>query len=362
MKREQEHTILPFGPQHPVLPEPLQLKLVLDDEKVVEALPGIGYVHRGLEALVEKKDYIQSVYVVERICGICSVIHAQSYCQGIEDLLHLEIPQRAEYLRVIWAELHRIHSHLLFLGLMADALGFEALFMQAWRLRESILDILEKTTGHRVMVSINCVGGTRRDLTPELIAELLKTVEELEKGLSPLEKTFEKDHTVAARLRGVGVLAGDEALGLGAVGPVLRASGIAQDMRMTGYSAYKSLDFEPVVLRDGDSFARTMLRIKEIYQSAGLIRRAAEKLPEGPFAVKVTGNPDGETIQRLEQPRGEVFYYIKGNGTKNLARLRIRTPTFAHIPALIKMLPGSQLSDVPVIILSIDPCVSCTER
>lgn len=359
---QDNKTILPFGPQHPVLPEPLQLKLVLEDETVVEAVPGVGYVHRGLEALVEKRDYTQSVYIVERICGICSVMHSQAFCQGIEEMLGVEIPERAKYLRVIWAEIHRMHSHLLYLGLMADALGFEALFMQCWRLRERILDILEKTTGHRIMVSVNQVGGTRRDLSNDMLKFILSELNEMRPEFAKIEKVFKNDYTIATRLKGKGVIAGGDAYELGAVGPVSRASGIKEDMRTLGYAAYSELDFEPVVMDEGDSYARTMVRIREIYQSADLVRQAISKLPEGEFFVKASGNPDGESIQRLEQPRGEVFYYLRGNATKNLARLRIRTPTFAHLPALIKMLPGSSLSDVPVIILSIDPCVSCTER
>lgn len=354
--------ILPFGPQHPVLPEPLQLKLVLDDERVVDAVPGVGYVHRGLERLVEDKDYMQSVYVVERICGICSVMHAQAYCQGIESLLGLEIPDRAKFLRVIWAELHRMHSHLLFLGLMADAFGFEALFMQCWRIRERILDIMEQTTGHRIMVSINTVGGTRRDLSPDMQKHMLSELKVIRGELDKVAKTFKNDYTIAQRLRGCAPLNKDKAYELGCVGPVARASGLSQDMRGLGYAAYKQLDFAPVVMHDGDCYARTMVRISEIYQSIDLVRQAIEKLPEGEFSVKPKGNPDGEVISRVEQPRGEVYYFLRGDGGKKLKRLRLRTPTFAHLPSLVEMLKGQLLSDVPVIILSIDPCVSCTER
>lgn len=358
----EPRTIMPFGPQHPVLPEPLQLKLVLEDEKVIEAVPGIGYVHRGLEKLMEKRDYMSSVYVVERVCGICSIMHAQAYCQAVEELLGVEVPDRARYLRVIWAEIHRMHSHLLFLGLMADAFGFESLFMQTWRLRERILDILEQTTGHRIMVSINTVGGTRRDLTPEMTAHILDEMAVIEAEMKKVEKVFRDDRTVAKRLRGVGVLDKDKAYHLGCVGPVARASGLPQDMRRLGYAAYGDLEFEPVVRHDGDCYARTMVRIGEVHQSISLVRQAIGKLPAGDYCVKVKGNPDGDAVQRLEQPRGEVYYFLRGNGTKNLSRVRLRTPTFAHLASLVEMLPGCSLADVPVIILSIDPCVSCTER
>ena len=355
-------TIMPFGPQHPVLPEPLQLKLVLEDEKVIEAVPGIGYVHRGLEKLVEKRDYMSGVYVVERVCGICSIMHAQAYCQGVESLLGVEVPERAKYLRVIWAEIHRMHSHLLYLGLMADAFGFESLFMHTWRLRERILDILEQTTGHRIMVSINTVGGTRRDLTPEMVKHILSELEVIRTEFAKVEKVFRDDITVAHRTRGVGILEKDKAYRLGCVGPVARASGLPQDMRHLKYAAYGDLDFEPVVMTGSDCYARTMIRVGEIYQSIDLVRQAIGKLPEGEFCTKVTGMPSGDVISRVEQPRGEVYYFLRGNGTKNLSRVRLRTPTFAHLASLVAMLPGCTLSDVPIIILSIDPCISCTER
>lgn len=354
--------VLPFGPQHPVLPEPLQLKLVLEDERVVDAVPGVGFVHRGLERLVEKHDYLQSVYVVERVCGICSVMHAQAYCQGIESMMGIEVPDRARFLRVIWAELHRMHSHMLFLGLMADAFGFESLFMQSWRIRERILDIFEQTTGHRIMVSINAVGGTRRDLPPEMQQMVLKELNTIREEFSKVDKTFKNDLTVAHRLRGVGLLDKNRAYELGCVGPVARASGLAQDMRVTGYAAYGELEFAPVVMHESDCYARTMVRVNEIYQSIDLIRQAIGRLPEGEFCVKPKGNPDGEVVSRVEQPRGEVYYYLRGDGGKNLKRLRLRTPTFAHLPSLAEMLKGQLLSDVPVIVLSIDPCISCTER
>jgi len=361
-KMPDKHTIMPFGPQHPVLPEPLQIKLVLEDERVIEAVPGIGYVHRGLEKLAEKRDYMSSVYIVERVCGICSIIHAQSYCQGVEALLNVQVTDRAKFLRVIWAELHRIHSHLLALGLMADAFGFESLFMQSWRLREKILDILEQTTGHRIMVSINTVGGTRRDLSPEHQKYILSELTEIRTEFAKIDKVFKSDITVAHRLRGIGVLDKSKAYQLGCVGPVARASGIGQDMRKLGYAAYGMLDFEPVVMTDGDSYARTMVRVNEIYQSMDLVTQAIGKLPAGEVLVKVTGNPLGDVVERLEQPRGEVYYFLRGDGSKNLSRLRLRTPTFAHLASLVEMLPGATLPDVPVIILSIDPCISCTER
>jgi len=355
-------TIIPFGPQHPVLPEPLHLKLTVEDEVITDVFPALGFVHRGLETLAISRDLHQMVQVVERVCGICSMIHAMCYCQGIEELLGIEAPPRAKMLRIIWSEMHRIQSHLLWLGLFADSFGFESLFMQFWKIRERVLDINEATTGNRVIISVNIIGGVRRDLNAEQMKWILANLSWIEEEMTRLESTLLSDYTVKKRTVGKGVLSREKAFELGAVGPTARASGIAQDMRMLGYSAFGQLDFEPVVETGGDCYARSRVRFNEVFRSIDLVRQAARKLPGGEIRIKVKGRPEGETISRTEQPRGELFYYIKANGTKNLERLRIRTPTFANIPALLNILPGMWLSDVPVVVLSIDPCISCTER
>lgn len=355
-------TVIPFGPQHPVLPEPIHLKLTVEDERIVEAIPSLGFVHRGLERLADIRDFNQMIQVVERVCGICSVIHAVCYCQGIEAMMGVEVPSRARYLRVIWSEIHRMQSHLLWMGLFADSFGFESLFMQFWRIREKIMDINEATTGNRVILSVNVVGGVRRDLTGDQTQWVLDQLQAIEQDLKRLENTLLTDYTIKHRTVGKGVLSKEQAYELGAVGPTSRGSGINQDLRQTGYAAYGELDFEPVVETEGDCFARCKVRFREAVASIDLIRQAVAKLPEGEIRVKVKGKPEGEAVVRVEQPRGELLYYLKGSGNNCLDRLRIRTPTFANIPALLVMLPGMWLSDVPVITLSIDPCISCTER
>ena len=182
--------VIPFGPQHPVLPEPIHLDLVMEDERVVEALPSIGYVHRGLEKLVEKRDFRDFVYIAERICGICSFIHGMTYCHAVEGVMDLPVPPRANYLRTVWSELSRLHSHLLWLGLMADAMGFESLFMQSWRLREHVLDDMEETTGNRVIQGSCKVGGVRRDISDAKLREIADGLEELRPQLEDLRDVF----------------------------------------------------------------------------------------------------------------------------------------------------------------------------
>jgi len=355
-------TIIPFGPQHPVLPEPIHLDLVMEDEKVVEAVPTIGFVHRGLEKLAEKKDFQDMVYVSERICGICSFIHSVGFSIAVEAIMKLEVPERANYLRVIWGELSRIHSHLLWLGLFADGIGFESLFMHSWRVREKILDIVEETSGGRVIFGTCKVGGLRRDVDNQTLQRVAGELREIEKQCREITSIFEKDSSVKRRLVGVGVLSKEDAYAQGAVGPTLRGSGVAWDARKTGYTGYGKLKWEPVVETAGDCQARCMVRAREIFQSFDLIYQAIEQIPGGPVDVKVVGNPQGECFSRVEQPRGELVYFIKGNGTKNLDRFRVRTPTFANVPALVKILQGCDLAQVPVIVLTIDPCISCTER
>lgn len=355
-------TVIPFGPQHPILPEPIHLDLVMEDEKVIEAIPSIGYIHRGLEKLVETKGFEEYVYVAERICGICSFIHGMGYCVAIENIMNIKVTERTDFLRTIWSELSRIHSHLLWLGLLADGLGFESLFMHSWKLREKILDIFSMTTGGRVIFSVCKVGGVHRDISEEQFKQIDAVLTSFAAELKSLTDVFLNDKSVQHRTRGLGVLSADDAQRLGAVGPVARASAVAIDMREMGYIAYDKVGFQIQTATEGDCYARTHVRIKEIFESVRIIKKCIELIPSGEISVAYKGNPDGEFMVRAEQPRGQVFYYVKANGTKNLERMRVRTPTMANVPAMVHMLQGVQLADVPIVILTIDPCISCLER
>ena len=358
-------TIVPFGPQHPVLPEPVHLDLELEDEKVLRAIPRIGYVHRGLEKLVKKRDFTQFVYVTERICGICSFGHSLGYSQCIEQLMGIEVTDRAEYLRVIFHELSRIHSHLLWLGLMADAFGFEALFMHCWRLREQVLDIFEACTGGRVIFSACDVGGFRQELSNDELSGIVVTLEKLRDEYLRIAKTFLDDTSVKDRMVDCGVLTKEQAIEHSMVGPFARASGVITDERLNGVGAYGELAaFEPVLSDQGDCYARCDVRVREVLQSIDIISELVGKIPDGDVMVPVKKQPeeDAETMMTLEQPRGMCFYYAKGNGTKFLERMRIRTPTSQNLSGFVAALAGCDFADVPMIILTIDPCISCTER
>ncbi|WP_251212797.1 nickel-dependent hydrogenase large subunit [Adlercreutzia murintestinalis] len=358
-------TIIPFGPQHPVLPEPLHLDLVVEDETVIDCIPQIGFVHRGLEKLVETRDYNQFIYVAERICGICAMGHSLGYAETVEELMGVEVPRRAEYLRVIWHELSRIHSHLLWLGLAADAFGFESMFMHCWRLRERVLDIFEKTTGGRVILSVVSVGGVVRDMDRATLTWICDVLDGIKSDYDAIVKTLLTDTSIKNRTVGVGAISREKAIELSMVGPFARASDVAYDVRMFGRGAYGDLaDFQPIVDAQGDCYARVKVRCLEVVQSIEIIKELASKIPEGDIAVKVKGSPvaGAQASSVLEQPRGECYYYARGNGSKYLERMRMRTPTSQNLAGMTVALKGCDLADVNMIILTIDPCISCTER
>ena len=360
-------TILPFGPQHPVLPEPVHLDLVVEDEHVIEAIPQIGFVHRGLEKLVETRDYNQFVYIAERVCGICSFGHGYGYASATEKLLGLEIPRRAQYLRAILEELSRIHSHLLWLGLLADAFGFESLFNHCWRLRETILDIFQRTCGARIILSIVIVGGMAHDIDDSELKAICEKLDTLKRDYREIVDTMMNDSSVKSRLCGVGYISFEDAMELSMVGPFAKASGIEHDMRTTGFDAYGDLDhFEPVISNECDCYGRCKVRCAEVYQSIDIIKELVAKIPHDGIGKKpgpkVLPPDGGQSHVLIEQPRGEAFYYVRGNGTKNIERFRMRTPTSQNLAGMVRALQGVEVADVPMIILTIDPCISCTER
>ena len=355
-------TVFSFGPQHPVLPEPLQLKFVVKEERIIDVAPNIGYVHRAIERACELNDYKRNVSLCERICGICNFMHAMAYSESIETITGSYVPERAKYLRTIWSELGRLQSHLLWLGLFADSIGFESLFMRIWRDREIVLELSERTAGHRIHLSTCAIGGVNKDMDEKMMAQYRSSLSDLKKRMDELAPVFYKDKGVRERTVGKGILPKSEAPLLGAVGPTVRGSGISQDMRKLGYEAYGLLDFEPVVHDAEDANSRMLVRFEEVYQSIDLMNRAISQMPAGPILERNSSFPKGTAITRVEQPRGELFYYISGNGTNKLSRCRIRTPTMANIPSLLTLFVGHDVADIPVILLSVDPCVACTER
>jgi len=353
-----------LGPQHPALIEPEKFSLKVDGEIVKAVEPRIGYVHRGIEKAAESRTYLQDIYLVERICGICNACHAACFCQTVEAIMGVNVPPRARYLRTIILELNRIHSHMLLLGHAGLEIGYETLFHYMWRDREPIMDIVETLTGNRVVASFITIGGVRRDLKEEDVPKIKVELANLRERLSFYKSLFEGDATLKMRTRNVGVLSKQDALKLCVVGPVARGSGVNMDVRRDEpYAAYNEIPFNVITYDEGDSWARLMVRLDEIVESINVIQYALEHLPSGPYRIRVPRIvPEGEAIGRVEAPRGELFYYVKSNGTAFPERVKVRTPTFANIPSFVKIAEGGNIADVPASFVSLDPCFSCTDR
>jgi len=355
---------IPFGPQHPALKEPAHFLFEIEGEKIVSVKPRIGYAHRGVEKAFESKTYLQNIYLAERICGICSDAHTTCYTQAIEELLDVKIPPRARYIRVLIAELERIQSHALWIGLAAHEIGFDTLFMYVWRDREIILDIFEQISGNRIHYAMNTIGGVRRNINAIMGQHIKKKANQLEQRIKYYFETFQKEPTILQRTKNVGVLKSRDARRLGTLGPTLRASGIKNDVRKDDpYIAYDEVPFE-VITHDGcDVLSRMIVRSKEICESLGIINYVLDHLPDGDIKVKTPLRvPEGEAVSRVEAPRGELIHYVKSKGTTKPDRYKIRSPTLGNIPSLCKMLEGQYIADIPIILAGIDPCFSCMDR
>ncbi|OGS64250.1 MAG: NADH dehydrogenase [Elusimicrobia bacterium RIFOXYB2_FULL_62_6] len=355
---------IPLGPQHPALKEPVNFSLVLEGEQIQGSTVNLGYNHRGVEKAAESRTYIQDIYLLERVCGICSHSHTTCYISCVEEIAKAEIPERAKAIRVLVGELERVHSHLLWVGLAGYEIGFDTLFMYAWRDREQVLDCLEIVSGNRVHYAMNTIGGVRRDISAEQKAEILRRVAILEERTQYYIKLATEDASVLARARGVGMLPHDVAVERGAVGPTARASGVECDVRKTEpYLIYDKLDFKHITHNTNDVFGRLVVRALELVESYKIIRQVLNYLPEGPIAVKIPWKiGPGEAVNRYEAPRGEDIHYVKANGTEKPERVKVRAPTMANYQSVPYMLNGGYLADVPLVIAAIDPCMSCTDR
>jgi len=355
---------IPIGPQHPSLKEPASFSVALKGEKIMGMEVRLGYNHRGIEKACEERTYIQDVYLLERICGICSHAHSTCFVQAVEELANIEIPERAKYIRSLVGELERIHSHYLWLGVAGHEIGFDTLLMYTWRDREIAMDVLAKLTGNRVNYGINTIGGVRRDLASDEIKEILKAIDNLEERTKYYIEVATQETTIIKRLSKVGVLSHEDALRLGAVGPTARASKVNRDVRRDDpYAAYGKLSFDVITDDHSDVYGRTIVRVKEVMESFKIIRQILKNLPEGPISVKAPRKiPAGEVLSRYEAPRGEDVHYVKANGTEKPERVKVRAPTLANIQAVKHMLQDRFLADMPIVIAAIDPCFSCTDR
>ena len=355
---------IPLGSQHIALLEPVHFRFECDNETIVGVDADVGFVHRGVEkACSTNFEFKQVGYVVARVCGLCAITHTLSYTLAVEKLLELETNMKIKYLRVLMVELDRIHSHMLALAHTAENAGFEALFMQIMNDRELVMDIQEALSGNRIQFDYIAIGGVNRDLEAQSVVLLQNNLKVLKPKIDDLIELFENNWSLSLRYANIGVLEQKDAYIYNALGPLARAAGVPTDVRAESRDfPYEALGFEMILESSGDIRARNSVRLREILNSIQMCLNIVEGLPEGEIMHKIKGKPQGEAVVRLEAPRGELFYLVRGNGTHTLERVRIKTPTFSGIPAMIEVFKGSRYADAPAILASFDPCMSCTAK
>jgi NADH-quinone oxidoreductase subunit D len=355
--------IVPIGPYHPLQEEPEFFKLIVEGEKVIGLEINLGYNHRGHEFIAQKMTYEQIPYLVERICGICSNSHPLAFVLAVEDAAAIEVPERAQYIRTIIHELERIHSHFLWLGLAGHFIGYNTVWMWAWRYRELVLDLFEMITGNRNHYAMNKVGGVRRDILPEQIPLIENALIEIEAKTNMFTKAILDDPVILARLENVGILTKQAAIEYAVVGPTARASGIAIDVRKDDpHCAYDKIDWNMICFEEGDVLAKAKVRLLECVESIKIIRQCLKQMPQGPIENRVEEIAPGEGIGRAEAPRGEVFHYVRSNGTNMPIRHKIRAPSFMNIVSNEVAVIGYSIADAALCLAAVDPCYCCTER
>jgi len=337
-------TLINVGPFHPLQEEAEFFQLYCEGETVVDMDMRTSYNHRG-------------------VCGICSASHPWAYIRAVETLAGVQAPPRAEYLRTIVAELERLHSHMLWIGLAGHFLGYNTVWMWAWRYREPVMDILELVTGSRIHYANNRIGGVRRDVPADLYGEIRKAVDSLKAPLEMITNAVLDDPVLHARLKDVGVLSYTEALRWAVTGPTARASGVPIDVRRDEpHGAYDEVDWDVITRPEGDVFAKVVVRCLECFESIKIIEQCLDQIPEGPIATEVDHVPRGESCGHYEAPRGETFHYVRSDGGPGPVRHKIRAPSYVNIPSFRASCIGQHIADVTIILASVDPCYSCTER
>ena len=363
MKKTIRQPVIPVGPLHPLQEEMEYFQLTVDGETVTDIDMRISYNHRGIEKISESLQFDQVPLLVSRICGICSASHPLAYVQAVEEIAGVTVPDRARYVRTIIAEFERIHSHILWLGLAGHFIGYDTVFMWAWKYREPVLDLLEAITGNRNNYGNLLVGGCREDIPDELIPKILKDMDDLEKKMDMLTKAIIDDPILHARLKGVGVLSKEDGIKYAVAGPTARGSGIGIDVRHDDpYAAYSDIDWKVCTAPEGDVFAKAVVRLLEVFEAVKIIREALKKLPQGPIKTEVKEIPPGEGTGRAEAPRGETFHYVRSDGGNRPVRHKARAPSYVNVPSFKASCIGQKIADVTITLAAVDPCYSCTER
>ncbi|MBN1416276.1 MAG: nickel-dependent hydrogenase large subunit [Bacteroidales bacterium] len=358
--------IIPIGPYHPLQEEPELFKLYCEGEIVKDIKWETGYNHRGIEKLSESKTFDQVFFLVERVCGICSTSHPFAFANCMEEIADVKIPDRAKYIRSIIGELERIHSHLLWMGLAGHFLGYNTVFMWVWKYREPVLDLFEMITGNRNSYAMFKIGGVRRDIENHKIPKIKEVLDLIKKKLDLLVGAVTDDPVIHARTKGVGILTKEDIINYAAVGPTARASGVAIDVRLDNpYAAYPLVNWKVITAQEGDVFAKVEVRLLEMYESVSIIEQCLEglkKTKEGETETVVREVPAGIGTGRAEAPRGEVFHFVKTDGSNYPVRHKIRAPSYVNIATFRKSCVGQTISDATISLAAVDPCYCCTER
>ncbi|MBV8045694.1 MAG: nickel-dependent hydrogenase large subunit [Paludibacterium sp.] len=356
---------IPVGPLHVALEEPMYFRLDVQGETIAHVDIHAGHVHRGIEYLVTKRNVFQNVVLTERVCSLCSNSHPQAYAMAIERIAGIVVPPRAQYLRAVADEVKRVASHLFNVAILAHLVGFDALFMHVMEVRERMQDVKESVFGNRMDIGANAIGGVRYDIDAQGIGYLNQQLDAIDAEVVEIIDLYRTNGSILGRTRGIGVLPHADAVDCGVVGPVARAAGIDYDLRVKApYTAYDRLDVTVHTLPDGDVWSRAMIRLYEARTAIGLIRQCLRDLPDGPTidSRERPSIPAGEAIARCEAPRGELIYYVRMGDSPKPERVKWRVPSFMNWDALRIMLKEAKIADIAIIVNSIDPCISCTER
>ena len=359
-------TVVPIGPFHVSLHEPEHFAVYVDGE-TIKGCDYRGFMtHRGIEKLCQTQvSYNEVPFVAERICGICGSVHACCYAQAVEAAAGIRVPRRAEYIRTVMLEIERLHSHLLWLGIAGHLIGFDTVFMQAWRVREKVMWLSERITGNRKTYGMILIGGVRRDIGPEVRADIEGVLASLEKEVLTLKNAVIGDGAIHRRTKGVGYLSKEETARWSLIGPVARARGLRLDTRKDHpYAAYDDMTFDVPVVDSGDVWGTLVVRVLEIFESIAILRQALAKMPEGPLMADMPEAlpPLRHAVSMVEAPRGESVHYVITGEENRPERWRVRAPTYPNLQAVPAMLLDNQFADFPIILGQIDPCFSCTDR
>jgi len=331
-----------IGPYHPALLEPQVFNVTVKDGKITNVDMELGYAHRSIEKLMTTKTYNQNVFLAERVCGICSAAHSTVYCETVEKLFDVQIPERARYIRTIFFELERLESHYLILALLSHSLHEEEYFGKILSDRELLMDLFELTTGNRVHYAVNKIGGVRVDITPKTIQKTKRVTSKLRKLSNHILQAFGDKGAFTPKIKGKGTL--------------------TKDRKDDPYAAYGEVSFQVHVGSEGDIYDRHFVRAKETIESIRIIEQALDNLPGGPIQEEVGAPLETQALGRVEAPRGELIYFVKSDGTDVPERVKIRTPSFANNYSYTEMFLNQELADFQLVLESTDPCFSCTDR